>query len=63
MRNTIADLCQDETGATAIEYGLIAALIAVAVMSAMSAVADSTIFMWMKISSETLNAHNEKASA
>ncbi|GGD78074.1 Flp family type IVb pilin [Croceicoccus mobilis] len=63
MRNTIADLCQDETGATAIEYGLIAALIAISAMSAISAFADSTIFMWMSVSSKTLDASGNAASA
>lgn len=31
----LSTLCKDETGATAIEYGLIAALIAVAAIAAM----------------------------
>ncbi|MEM6461555.1 MAG: Flp family type IVb pilin [Pseudomonadota bacterium] len=35
-----ARFMKDESGATAIEYGLIAALIAVAAIAAMSAVAD-----------------------
>ncbi|WP_435417814.1 Flp family type IVb pilin [Parerythrobacter aurantius] len=34
--NLFRDLMQDDQGATAIEYGLIAALIAVAAISAMS---------------------------
>lgn len=33
MRRTFATLLKDETGATAIEYGLIAALIALAAIS------------------------------
>ncbi len=35
MRRVIIGLWQDETGATAIEYGLIAALIAVAAVTVM----------------------------
>jgi len=34
MRNTIKNLLKNEDGATAIEYGLIAALIAVAAIAA-----------------------------
>lgn len=37
----IKNLARDEAGATAIEYGLIAALIAVAAMAAMGALGDS----------------------
>jgi pilus assembly protein Flp/PilA len=36
MLNLFAKLLRDETGATAIEYGLIAALIALAAISAMT---------------------------
>jgi len=36
MRTSIARFVQDESGATAIEYGLIAAGIAVAVVAAMA---------------------------
>jgi pilus assembly protein Flp/PilA len=38
MRKTIAKLFFDESGATAIEYGLIAALIAVAIITAVGTV-------------------------
>jgi pilus assembly protein Flp/PilA len=38
MRMFIAKLFSDESGATAIEYGLIAALIAVAIITAVSSV-------------------------
>ena len=38
MRNIFRSFCKDESGATAIEYGLIAALIAVAIISGVSAV-------------------------
>jgi pilus assembly protein Flp/PilA len=34
MRNTVARFVKDESGATAIEYGLIAALIAVGIITA-----------------------------
>ena len=41
----------DKGGATAIEYGLIAALIAVAAIGGMSFFADSAVGMWDYVSS------------
>jgi len=38
MFKTIVDLCHDQTAATAIEYGLIAALISVAAVTVLSTV-------------------------
>lgn len=38
MLRLLKDLLRDETGATAIEYGLIAALIAIAAVSVMTTV-------------------------
>ena len=37
---------KDETGATAIEYGLIASLIAVAIIGGFSALADAVSDLW-----------------
>lgn len=46
MKSAIFNLLRDEEGATAIEYGLIAALIAVVAIGAMTTVGDqlTTIF-------------------
>ena len=41
MKNLIQRFAKDEDGATAIEYGLIAALIAVAIIGAVTALGDS----------------------
>ena len=41
MRANLRKLLRDDSGATAIEYGLIAALIAVAAITAMTAVGSS----------------------
>ena len=38
MTNYIRNFCADENGATAIEYGLIAALISVVIITAITAV-------------------------
>ena len=56
MSSMISRLLQDEQGATAIEYGLICALLALAIMSALHSFADSTLTMWMYVSSEALDA-------
>jgi len=47
---------QDENGATAIEYGLIAALIAVAIITALNGVATSLNNNFSEISTELDNA-------
>ncbi len=38
MNKTAYDFCRDENGATAIEYGLIAALIAVVIITALTSI-------------------------
>lgn len=45
-------LRSDKRGATAIEYGLIAALIAVAIMSSLSKLGGGTNGMWGKLDSK-----------
>ena len=42
-------LCSDKRGATAIEYGLIAALIAVAAISGMSSLGGGSNGLWGKL--------------
>ena len=48
----------DQSGATAIEYGLIAALIAVACISGLQTLGGGTNGLWGKIDSRTNNAIN-----
>lgn len=43
-----------ETGASAVEYGLIAALIVIAAMSGIMALADVTIGMWTNVAQNVL---------
>lgn len=50
------DLFDDTTGATAIEYGLIVALIVVAMIATLQAVADTTIEMWGTVESKSIDA-------
>ncbi len=50
-------LLRDEQGATAIEYGLIAALIAVAAMAAMGSIGNELETTFNKVSSELQTAN------
>ena len=46
----------DKRGATAIEYGLIAALIVVAMVTALSGLGSGTLGMWTKINNSVQNS-------
>ena len=59
MTSIVQKLLRDDKGATAIEYGLIAALIAIAAMSAMQAFSGSALTMWMNVSSKSLDAQSK----
>ena len=50
IRSTLRKLCVDQRGATAIEYGLIVALIGVAIMGALTSLGGGVGGMWSKIS-------------
>ena len=52
IRRTLRRLLTDKKGATAIEYGLIVALIAVALMSGLSRLGGGAGGMWTNIASE-----------
>ena len=58
LSNFLKRIGTDNSGATAIEYGLIAALIVIAMMGALNGVAGETISMWTTISDklESTNA-------
>ena len=51
IRRTLRRLLTDQNGATAIEYGLIAALIIVAMMGGLSSLAGGTTSWWGRIQS------------
>jgi pilus assembly protein Flp/PilA len=55
MKRWIARLLRSEEGATALEYGLICALMVVACMAAMGLVASSTVSMWNVITTTVRN--------
>ena len=52
MYSTIKKFLQDESGATAIEYGLIAALVSVAAVTALTSVGTSLSSMFEKVSTD-----------
>ena len=52
IRRTLRRLLTDKKGATAIEYGLIAGLIAVALVSGISSLGGGSNGMWTNIASE-----------
>lgn len=54
--NVFRRLWDDDRGATAIEYGLIAALIVVAMMGGLSSLGGGTNGMWGKLSNKVGNA-------
>ncbi|VVT10397.1 Flp/Fap pilin component [Sphingomonas sp. EC-HK361] len=56
LARQLSRLAADERGATAVEYGLILALIFLAVVGSIQAVANSTTGMWNDVSSKVANA-------
>lgn len=57
--NMISRFMNDESGATAIEYGLIAALIGVALITVLGSVASSLSTTFTKVSTELDNANTK----
>jgi pilus assembly protein Flp/PilA len=58
LSNIAKELVDDTSGATAIEYGLILALIAIAIIAAVQNVAGTTITMWNNVSTRSSSAMN-----
>ncbi len=52
MYSTFKSLLHDESGATAIEYGLIAALVAVALIGALTTLGDSLTGIFNRVSGQ-----------
>lgn len=55
VRNRLRTLCAEERGATAIEYGLIAALIVIAMMGGLSTLGGGANGMWGRIGDNVQN--------
>jgi pilus assembly protein Flp/PilA len=58
MLKTFKVFCNDDSGATAIEYGLIAALVSVAAIGALTAVGNSLNTMFTSVSNSMNTAIN-----
>lgn len=56
LLSRLGAFARDRRGATAVEYGLILALVVLAMMSALVGVADVTGNMWGNISTKVQNA-------
>jgi pilus assembly protein Flp/PilA len=56
MLDLIRGIVKCQSGATAVEYGLIASLIVIAMMSALGTLATSSTGMWNKVSTNVVNA-------
>jgi len=56
MYSTFKKLLSDESGATAVEYGLIAALVSVAAVTALTAVGTDLTNMFNSVSTDVQNA-------
>ena len=52
MIDLLKKLYLSDKGATAVEYGLILALVALAALAAIGSVADSTVGMWDDVANE-----------
>ena len=56
LASQLSRLVSDNRGATAVEYGLILALIFLAIVGSIQAVANSTTGMWNDVSAKVANA-------
>jgi len=63
MINTIKNFLNDESGATAIEYGLIAALVSVAAIAALGSLGNSLGVMFNSVADELSGAVSQTAPA
>ena len=63
MLNHIVRFVKDESGATAIEYGLIAALVSVAAIAALTTLGDSLVTIFGTVSGELDTAAAAAAAA
>lgn len=56
LTKILKQLADDSRGATAVEYGLICALLVIACLTALKSFSEQTIAMWNRVSSVTGNA-------
>ena len=56
MLTVLRQICRDEAGTSAVEYGLILAMIVLAMMAALIGVADESNTMWTNIKDRSQEA-------
>lgn len=56
MFTAMKSIARSQDGATAIEYGLIAALVVIAMVGALSAMSSTTVGIWNSVSSDIVGA-------
>jgi len=61
-KNYLKHIAADEQGATAIEYGLILALIAIAMITALQGLANESSDMWDGVESKAVEASSNARS-
>lgn len=61
MRRRLGKVARDASGATAVEYGLILALIALAALGGLAAIADGSNANWRKTTEKTSQAMAQTA--
>ncbi len=59
MRNLIKRIASDISGATAVEYGLILALIFLAMVAAVQNFGNETISMWSRVGDQVEASNNQ----
>ena len=59
MRNLFKRLASDISGATAVEYGLILAMIFLAMLAAIQNFGNETISMWTKVGAKVEASNNQ----
>ena len=63
MKNKLLAFWRDEEGATAIEYGLIAGLISVAILLVLPGIGDNLVFVFQKINAALTTAASSGSSS
>ena len=57
MNHVLRQLARSRRGATAVEYGLIVAVIVITMVAALQGLANTTTGMWNNVSDKVQNAH------
>ncbi len=58
LRRTLARLAADRRGSNAVEYALLAAMVAITAITGVVAFADSSVQMWSELSGTIVDALN-----